>query len=206
MRLMLLTAALCALWAAQRAPLNAEESRLYHKVESAQAFLWDALEQGGISLDVKADPYRSGFIGVEWSVTTTTLGSLEAKRCATDPLWAVRALRWFDAQGLREGDRIAVLASSSFPGLLYSVLAAAEAPVSEVPQMIPEIHLIIRGMPHGRITVSPTWGWEETQFIHYTTVKMVGPLMETFTATITATASMRGNNYSYMEAKEDTVE
>ena len=127
MRLMLLTAALCALWAAQRAPLNAEESRLYHKVESAQAFLWDALEQGGISLDVKADPYRSGFIGVEWSVTTTTLGSLEAKRCATDPLWAVRALRWFDAQGLREGDRIAVLASSSFPGLLYSVLAAAEA-------------------------------------------------------------------------------
>ena len=129
-RLMLLTAALCALWAAQSAqktPLSAEESRLYHKVESAQAFLWDALERGGISPDVKADPYRSGFIGVEWSVTTTTLGSLEAKRCATDPLWAVRALRWFDAQGLREGDRIAVLASSSFPGLLYSVLAAAEA-------------------------------------------------------------------------------
>lgn len=126
-RLMLLTAALCALWAVQRAPLSAEESRLYHKVESAQAFLWDALEQGGISPDVGPDPYRSGFIGVEWSVTTTTLGSLEAKRCATDPLWAVRALRWFDAQGLKEGDRIVVLASSSFPGLLYSVLAAAEA-------------------------------------------------------------------------------
>ena len=49
-----------------------EESRLYHKVESAQAFLWDALERGGISPDVGADPYRSGFIGVEWSVTTTT--------------------------------------------------------------------------------------------------------------------------------------
>ena len=74
-RLMFLTAALCALWAAQSAqktPLSVEESRLYHKVESAQAFLWDALERGGISPDVGADPYRSGFIGVEWSVTTTT--------------------------------------------------------------------------------------------------------------------------------------
>ena len=69
-RLMLLTAALCALWAvqsAQKTPLSAEESRLYHKVESAQAFLWDALEQGGISPDVGPDPYRSGFIGAQFA-------------------------------------------------------------------------------------------------------------------------------------------
>lgn len=127
-RLVLLTAALCALWALQRTPLTLEESRLYRKVASAQAFLWDALTRKGLlaEADVGADPDRSGFIGVEWSMTTTTLGSLEAKRCATDPLWAVRALRWFDELGLREGDRVAVLASSSFPGLLYSVLAAAE--------------------------------------------------------------------------------
>lgn len=126
LRLVLLTAVLCALWALLRAPLTAEESRLYRRVEAAQAFLWDALEREGVPGDAAADPYRSGFIGVEWSMTTTTLGSLEAKRCAADPLWAVRLLRWFDAQGLREGDRIVVLASSSFPGLLYSVLAAAE--------------------------------------------------------------------------------
>ena len=125
-RLILLTVALCVLWTAQRSPLAPEEARLYRKVAAAQAFLWDALMRDGLSMDVKADPDRSGFVGVEWSMTTTTLGSLEAKRCATDPLWAVRALRWFDAQGLREGDRIAVLASSSFPGLLYAVLAAAE--------------------------------------------------------------------------------
>lgn len=125
-RLILLTVALCALWAAQRAPLAPKESRLYRKVAAAQAFLWEASMQDGLSMDIEADPDRSGFIGIEWSPTTTTLGSLEAKRCATDPLWAVRVLRWFDALDLREGDRIAVLASSSFPGLLYAVLAAAE--------------------------------------------------------------------------------
>ena len=38
-RLVLLTAALCALWSAQKTPLSVEESRLYRKVESAQTFL-----------------------------------------------------------------------------------------------------------------------------------------------------------------------
>lgn len=127
-RLLLLAVVLCALWAVQRTPLTAEESRLYRKVASAQAFLWGTMMREGIlsDADAAADPDKSGFIGVEWSMTTTTLGSLEAKRCATDPLWAVRVLRWFDELGLRKGDRIAILASSSFPGLLYSVLAAAE--------------------------------------------------------------------------------
>ncbi|NLL35956.1 MAG: poly-gamma-glutamate system protein [Fretibacterium sp.] len=125
-RLLLLTLALCLLWALGRSPLTPDERRLYRKVEAAQSCLWSELEAKGLSGDVVADPYRSGFIGVEWSAVTTTLGSLAAKRCATDPLWAVRLLRWFDELGLSAGDRIVVLASSSFPGLLYSVLAAAE--------------------------------------------------------------------------------
>ena len=125
-RLLFLTALLTALLFMLTPPLTREEERLYHKLEAAQSFLWEELDRRGLERDEAADPYHSGFIGLEWSLTTTTLGSLEAKRCSTDPLWAVQMLRWFDKLGLKKGDRIAVLASSSFPGLVCSVLAAAE--------------------------------------------------------------------------------
>ena len=127
LRLLFLTAALAALWLSWTPPLSPAEQRLYDKVLAAQAFLWDELGRRGLPRDEGADPHHSGLIGLEWSVTTTTQGDLKAKRCATDPLWAVQMLRWFDELGLVKGDRVVVLASSSFPGAIYSVLAAAEA-------------------------------------------------------------------------------
>ncbi|MCR4819258.1 MAG: poly-gamma-glutamate system protein, partial [Fretibacterium sp.] len=125
-RLFFLTGLLAALFFMLAPPLTREEERLYHKIEAAQSFLWEELGRRGLKRDQEADPCHSGFIGLEWSMTTTTLGSLEAKRCSTDPLWAVQMLRWFDKLELKKGDRIAVLASASFPGLVCSVLAAAE--------------------------------------------------------------------------------
>ncbi|MCR4817684.1 MAG: poly-gamma-glutamate system protein [Fretibacterium sp.] len=125
-RLALLTLLLAALLPLLNSSLTREEQRLYRKMEAVQSFLWEELGRRGLERDEEADPCRSGFIGLEWSMTTTSLGSLESKRCSTDPLWAVQMLRWFDELGLKEGDRIAVLASSSFPGLNCSVLAAAE--------------------------------------------------------------------------------
>jgi poly-gamma-glutamate system protein len=65
-------------------------------------------------------------IGLEWSVVTTTLGDLEAKRTSCDPRWAVRVLRWFKEAGLVRGDRVAILSSASFPGFLLAALIAAE--------------------------------------------------------------------------------
>ena len=126
-RLACLTLVLAALWLLGAPPLSREEQRLYDRVAAAQGFLWRELGRRGLPMEEETDPEHSGFIGLEWSVTSTTLGSLEAKRCSTNPLWAVQMLRWFDALGLQRGDRVAVLASSSFPGMLYSVLAAAEA-------------------------------------------------------------------------------
>ncbi len=128
LRLVLLTFVLLALWFSSGIRgFSAEEARLYRKVLSAQDHLWRELEKRGIVLDTASDPDKSGFIGVEWSSITTTLGSLESKRNAGDPLWAVQNLRWFEELGLETGDRIVVLSSSSFPGMLFSVLAAAEA-------------------------------------------------------------------------------
>ncbi|MDR2527985.1 MAG: poly-gamma-glutamate system protein [Synergistaceae bacterium] len=126
-RLIFLTVCLLVLFRVRASsPLNAEESRLYARVRAAQDALWAEMEERG-EADAQSDPDKTGFIGVEWSVTTTTLGSPESKRNACDPLWAAQCLRWFEELGLKTGDRIVVLSSGSFPGMLYSVLAAAES-------------------------------------------------------------------------------
>ena len=112
--------------------LSEEETALWRKVRSAQEHLFEWRETSSIaSLHpehdfAKLDPWRTGFIGIEWSQITTTLGPLEAKRTAADPLWSAFALRKFRALGLRSGDTVAMLSSSSFPGLVFSLLAAAE--------------------------------------------------------------------------------
>lgn len=127
LRLKILALALTACFLAWQAPsLSREETRLHSKINAAQSLLWSEMARRG-QVDLVNDPDRSGFIGLEWSETSTTLGNLDVKRNSCDPLWGVAALRWFDELGLVKGDRIVVLSSSSFPGLLYSILAAAES-------------------------------------------------------------------------------
>ncbi len=126
-RLILLTVILLCIYVFFHSALNLSERRLYTKILDAQKFLWQQLGNMGLSLDEKADTYHSGFIGVEYSEVTTTMGSLPAKQCSTDPLWGVQFVRWFGELGLTRGDRVLVSASSSFPGMVYSCLAACEA-------------------------------------------------------------------------------
>ncbi|MDI9370904.1 MAG: poly-gamma-glutamate system protein [Synergistaceae bacterium] len=124
---------LAALWClSPDSSLSEEEHELWRKVRAGQEMLArrrDDVRTGdayaGNDLET-ADPHGTGMIGVEWSPVTTTLGSLEAKRTAADPLWSVWALRLFRRLGLEEGDRVALLSSSSFPGLVFSIVAASE--------------------------------------------------------------------------------
>ena len=104
-----------------------EEGRLMDRVSRGHEVLWNWREREGLGLDLTADPYRTGMIGVEWSEMSTTLGLLAAKRTACDARWSVVVGRWFDELGLSEGDEVCVFSSSSFPGMILNVLAAAEA-------------------------------------------------------------------------------
>ena len=126
-RLIVLTIILVIIYLVFHSSLTLSEQRLYSKILDAQKFLWQQLGNMGLALDENTDPYHSGFIGVEYSEITTTMGSLPAKQCSTDPLWAVQFIRWFGELGLTRGDRVLVSASSSFPGMVYSCLAACEA-------------------------------------------------------------------------------
>lgn len=77
--------------------------------------------------DFAYDINGTGLIGLSWSEITTSGGNLEAKRTATDPLWAAVVVNWFSEAGLSEGDLVAAGFSGSFPGLNLAVLSAARA-------------------------------------------------------------------------------
>lgn len=122
----MLTVILILVYVLCRSHMTYDERRLYAKVESAQKFLWSELEARGLERDEESDPNHSGFIGVEYSPITTTLGSLKSKQCSTDPLWSVQFMRWLRELGLSPGDTVFISSSSSFPGILYSAVAACE--------------------------------------------------------------------------------
>lgn len=99
---------------------------VWDTVRGGQNLLWERQKEAGVPLSDREDKLKTGFIGVEWSTLTTTLGSLEAKRTSADPAWAAQFLGWFDELGVRKGDRIVIYSSSSFPAMLFSAVAAAE--------------------------------------------------------------------------------
>lgn len=128
MKFLLLAAVMAVLWqlAASSLPSGPEQDLAGH-VRAAQQHMTAWRDRSGIGTPPDQDPHGCGLIGVEWSALTTTLGDLEAKRTACDPAWAIRFGRWFEEAGLVEGDAVAIYSSASFPGLLLSALAAAEA-------------------------------------------------------------------------------
>jgi poly-gamma-glutamate system protein len=77
--------------------------------------------------DKEFDINGTGLIGLENSPITTTLGSLEAKRTATNPNMGALIVHLLYKAGVREGDAVAVGASGSFPALIVAVMSAAKA-------------------------------------------------------------------------------
>ena len=126
-RLIVLTLLLIGIYIFFHTSLNPEERKLYGKLLSAQKYLWSELGRRGLERNEDFDPYHSGFIGEEYSAITTTMGNLAAKQCSTNPLWAVQFMRWFTGLGLKSGDRVYISASSSFPAMVYSCIAASES-------------------------------------------------------------------------------
>ncbi len=94
-------------------------------MRTAEASLRAAKAEAGVESESGAD--GSGLIGSELTPLVTTLGSLEAKRISTNPLWAAVLTRQLAAAGIGPGDLIAAGFSGSFPGLNLAVATAAHA-------------------------------------------------------------------------------
>jgi len=80
-----------------------------------------------IPIDEKLDPNKTGLIGEEYSLLTTTLGNLSAKRTSTNPDFAALMVKFFYEAKLQPGDVVAIGSSGSFPALLIAALSSCKA-------------------------------------------------------------------------------
>jgi len=83
-------------------------------------------EEKGVSSDALSNVPYSYMIGDEWSMITTTLGSLEAKETATNPDFSALIVRLLHEAEIEKGERVGVILSGSFPSLAISVFAALQ--------------------------------------------------------------------------------
>ncbi|MDY3869396.1 MAG: poly-gamma-glutamate system protein [Pyramidobacter sp.] len=125
--LAVLAVSLCALWVWAGQGVTPQERSLMESVRTAQNYLYERRIASGCEFERQDDPHATGFIGLEWSPLSTTLGALGAKRTACDPRWSVVIRRWMERLGLQRGDTVAVFSSSSFPGMAFNVLRALES-------------------------------------------------------------------------------
>lgn len=96
------------------------------RMQRVEQVLLDYVNENNIPIEAE-DINQTGLIGPEWTMITTSLGLLEAKRTSLSPDFAALMVGFFHEAGLKPGDTIAVGASGSFPGLgLATVCAATE--------------------------------------------------------------------------------
>lgn len=96
-------------------------------MENAMASLRAYRESLGIPLDPLLDPNQTGLIGLDYSDLTTTVGSLPAKRTACNPAFAALLARMLKEAGCKEGDKVVLTLTGSFPALNIAALSACSA-------------------------------------------------------------------------------
>jgi poly-gamma-glutamate system protein len=119
-------------WWTGRAATGRQAAAAESMMRRAETVVRDAKRQAGVGPDADALSDPSGLIGGELTPLVTTLGSLEAKRTAVNPMWAAVLTRELAARGIVRGDFLAASFSGSFPGLNLAVMSAAEALGAEV--------------------------------------------------------------------------
>lgn len=105
--------------------LDARANAAAEVMRRAEALIRTAKTDSAVVAEAGGD--ASGLIGAESTPLVTTMGTLEAKRTATDPRWASVLTRRLSAEGIGPGNLVAAGFSGSFPGLNLAVMAAARA-------------------------------------------------------------------------------
>lgn len=78
-------------------------------------------------IDTDLDPNRTGLIGPDESPIVSTIGQLGSKRTSCTPDFAALVTRWLYHSGVQRGDKVAILATGSFPGFYLASMCAVRA-------------------------------------------------------------------------------
>jgi poly-gamma-glutamate system protein len=113
--------------AANGARESARGAAATETMRRAEAFLHAERDRLGVHAEGEASGDPTGLIGGEVTPLMTTLGSLEAKRIATNPEWAGVLTRRLAGAGIGAGDLVGAGFSGSFPGLNLALALACEA-------------------------------------------------------------------------------
>lgn len=130
--------AVAGLLAAERFQVAQVQPHFDEKLEAAKRMLrgMEVLRVHRVrnvaSVDREVDPTNSGLVGQATSSTTTSTGSLEAKRTTANPNWAAVVVELLLEAGVQRGDLVAVGVSGSFPALNLAAFAAADVLELEV--------------------------------------------------------------------------
>lgn len=99
-----------------------------------------------------SDFNRTGMLGDEYTLVTTTVGVLSAKRSATSPDFAAYVVRMLVDHDVRSGDTVLVNMTGSFPALNVAVCAALDV------LNIPSLRFTSLGASsHGANQLELTW-------------------------------------------------
>ncbi|MEN8122302.1 MAG: poly-gamma-glutamate system protein [Bacteroidota bacterium] len=83
-------------------------------------------EARNIFSDASSNVPHNYLIGNDFTLTTTTLGSIQAKEISTNPDFAALMVRLIKEAKIKKGDKVGVIISGSFPSLAISTLAALQ--------------------------------------------------------------------------------
>ena len=83
-------------------------------------------QKRGIVSDSRSQVKYSSLIGDDFSIITTTLGSLEAKEISTNPQFAAVITKMLVEQNITPSSKVGVVISGSFPALAIVTLASLQ--------------------------------------------------------------------------------
>jgi poly-gamma-glutamate system protein len=86
----------------------------------------------GIHTDAITNIPHHYLLGDDFTMTTTTLGSLNAKEISTNPEFSALMVRLIKEAGIEEDDKVGLIISGSFPSLAISTLAALQTLKQEI--------------------------------------------------------------------------
>jgi len=119
-------------------------------------------EARGIVSDSRSRVPQSFMIGDDYTLQTTTLGSLEAKEISTNPDFAALMVHLLHQAGCKKGDKAGLILSGSFPALGVSALAALQVMEMDVVMMSS-----LGASSYGANQPGATWIDMETWLVHH---------------------------------------